>query len=222
VIVLSVLLAAVAAALAVRPPPRLTRPRPSSGDPAAAPPGGGAAGRWRRSPWLAAAVGAGAYRWVAGAEPGTSRRRRAEMERDLPLAVDLLVACVAAGRSPAAALVTVAEVLPGGLGERLRAAAARLALGADHEVVWRDLAADPALAPLGHTLARSTRTGAAVTTALARCAEDVRRQRRARAETVARSVGVRAAAPLGACFLPAFLLVGVVPTIVGSFDALAG
>jgi hypothetical protein len=33
----------------------------------------------------------------------------------------------------------------------------------------------------------------------------------------ARTVGVRAAGPLGLCFLPAFMLVGIVPTVVGGF-----
>lgn len=169
---------------------------------------------------VGAAAGVGAHRWIAGAESSASRRRRAELERDLPLAVDLLVACLSAGRSPGAAMATVAESLPGPLGDRLRSTAARLALGGDPELAWRDLAADPALAPLGHALARSARTGASVSTALSRCADDIRRQRRARAETVARSVGVRAAAPLGACFLPAFLLIGVVPTVVGAFGGL--
>ncbi|HYJ66857.1 MAG TPA: type II secretion system F family protein [Nocardioidaceae bacterium] len=168
------------------------------------------------------AVAVGVRRWVAAAEPASERRRRAELERDLPLAVDLLVACVSAGQAPTAALGAIADALPGPLGDRLRTTAARLALGADPETVWRDLATDPTLAPLGQTLARSARTGASITKALSRCADDLRRQRRARAETVARSVGVRAAAPLGACFLPAFLLIGVVPTVVGAFGALAG
>ena len=239
---LAVLAAALAAALAIRPPTRPPRP----GDPLHTE-GSSAASlstlsRWRASPWPAvvmAAVatcvliggpagvvaglvtGAAAHRWISRAESGLSRRQRAEIDRDLPFAVDLMVACVAAGRSPVAAVVGVAEVLPGALGDRLREASGRLALGADQERVWRDLAADPALAPLGHTLARSTRTGSSITTALARCADDVRRRRRARADTIARGVGVRAAAPLGACFLPAFLLIGVVPTIVGAFGAFA-
>jgi Flp pilus assembly protein TadB len=235
---LAVLAAGIAAALVVRPPslpPR--RSTPSAESTRSAP-------DYRRAlPWLAvalavvatsqliggllgilvaAAVGVGVHLWISQAESGLSRRQRAEIERDLPFAVDLLVACVSAGRSPPAAVRAVADVIPGALGDRLREVSARLALGADHERVWRDLAADPALAPLGHTLARSTRTGASVTTALARCADDVRRRRRARADAIARAVGVRAAGPLGACFLPAFLLIGVVPTIVGAFGALAG
>lgn len=240
---LAVLAAALAATLAVRPPAVPPRPAaPSIVDRAST------MQVWtvrlrRASPWLVvalavvatsqligglvglvagSAVGVAAHRWISGAESGRSRRQRAEIERDLPFAVDLLVACVAAGRSPTAGVAAVAEAIPGALGDRLREVSGRLALGADHERVWRDLAADPVLAPLGHSLARSTHTGSSVTAVLTRCADDVRRQRRARADTVARGVGVRAAAPLGACFLPAFLLIGVVPTIVGAFGAFAG
>src|SRR5690606_14099038 len=171
---------------------------------------------------LGAAAGTAVHRWLVGAESLAARRRRAEVERDLPLAVDLLVACLTAGRSPDVAMSAVAEAMPGVLGDRLRATAARLALGGDPQHAWHDLAADPALAPLGQALARSARTGASVTTTLAGLADDIRRRRRSRAQAVARSVGVRAAAPLGACFLPAFLLIGVVPTIIGAFGGLTG
>jgi Flp pilus assembly protein TadB len=239
---LAVLAASIAAALAVRPP--LLPPRRSTAsDESTTSAAGRGSDRGRALSWLAvamavvatgqliggllgilvaAAVGVGVHRWISQAESGLSRRQRAEIERDLPFAVDLLVACVSAGRSPPAAVRAVAEVSHGALGARFREVSARLALGADHERVWRDLAADPALAPLGHTLARSARTGASVSTALARCSDDVRRRRRSRADAIARGVGVRAAAPLGACFLPAFLLIGVVPTIVGAFGAFAG
>lgn len=239
---LAVLAAGLAAALAIRP---ANRP-PRRGDPSHADVPSAVKlstiGRWRASPWPAVALaavatsvliggpagvlggllaGAATHRWISRTESGLSRRQGAEIERDLPFAVDLLVACVAAGRSPVTAVVGVADVLPGVLGDRLREASGRLALGADQERVWRDLTTDPALAPLGHTLARSARTGSSITTALARCADDLRRGRRAHADTIARGAGVRAAAPLGACFLPAFLLIGVVPTIVGAFGAFA-
>jgi Flp pilus assembly protein TadB len=235
---LAVVAAALAAILAVRVPAMPPRPAAPSIVDHASTTRVWTVGLRRALPWLAVAlavvatsqlvgglvgllaglvVGVIAHRWISGAESSRGRRKRAEIERDLPFAVDLLVACVAAGRSPVAGVAAVAEADPGALGDRLREVSGRLALGADHERVWRDLAADPVLAPLGHSLARSTRTGSSVTTALTRCADDVRRQHRARSDTVARGVGVRAAAPLGACFLPAFLLIGVVPTIVGAF-----
>jgi Flp pilus assembly protein TadB len=241
VLSIAVLTAAVTAVLATWRPSRstlrVTRVGPVSG------PARPVRRRWWSTPWVVvggaglattqliggvtgllagAAVGVAAHRWIATAEPAALRRQRSEQRRDLPLAVDLLVACVTAGLSPSAAVAVVADVLPGSLGARFRSVTARLALGADPELVWRDLAADPALGPLGNALARSARTGGSITIALARCADDLRRERRANAATVARSVGVRAAAPLGACFLPAFLLIGVVPTIVGAFGTLAG
>jgi pilus assembly protein TadC len=69
-------------------------------------------------------------------------------------------------------------------------------------------------------MARSLDTGAPAAEALTRLADDLRRERRTLADQAARSVGVRAAAPLGLCFLPAFVLVGIVPSIVSAFGAL--
>jgi Flp pilus assembly protein TadB len=192
---------------------------------------------WWMSPWLSALVAVfavtrvvpgpsgylvGALAAVAvvvllrSASSAAEVRRREQIQRDLPLAVDLLVSCVAAGRPPGRGLVAVAASVGGPLGEDLRTVASRLELGADPMVVWRDLAADETFTPLGRALARSARTGSSITVALSRCADDLRRERRAAADANARKVGVRASAPLGACFLPAFFLVGVLPTIIGS------
>ena len=46
-----------------------------------------------------------------------------------------------------------------------------------------------------------------------RLADELERESLARAEDAARRVGVSAAIPLGVCLLPAFLLLGVVPTV---------
>jgi pilus assembly protein TadC len=53
-------------------------------------------------------------------------------------------------------------------------------------------------------------------------ADEQRRVRRWQAEAAARKAGVLAVAPLVLCFLPAFILIGVVPVIVGvATEALA-
>ncbi|MGQ2913044.1 MAG: type II secretion system F family protein, partial [Aeromicrobium sp.] len=60
---------------------------------------------------------------------------------------------------------------------------------------------------------------------LAAAAADLRRDRASQARERARAVGVRTAAPLGLCFLPAFFLVGIVPTLIGvasGLDLLGG
>jgi pilus assembly protein TadC len=50
---------------------------------------------------------------------------------------------------------------------------------------------------------------------LAHVAEEVRRRRVAELRRRAAAVGPASAAPLGLCFLPAFFLVGIVPTVIG-------
>ena len=93
-------------------------------------------------------------------------------------------------------------------------------MGAPAAEVWSDLAGDPALGPLGRALARSESSGSSVADTVARLSEDLGRDQRAEVKDLARSVGVKAALPLGVCLLPAFLLVGIVPVVVASLAAL--
>ncbi|KAA1425134.1 type II secretion system F family protein [Mumia zhuanghuii] len=156
-------------------------------------------------------------RWIGRLEPAAAARRRAAELADLPLALDLVVAAVDAGRPTGHVLSLVADAVGGALGERLDGVAVRIEVGADPVTVWRELVDDPVLAPLARALARASRSGTSVHRSLVRSADDLRSSARAEALERARSVGVRTAAPLGACFLPAFLLVGVVPTVASTF-----
>ncbi|MDN5851768.1 MAG: type II secretion system F family protein [Actinomycetia bacterium] len=173
------------------------------------------------SGWTGVVIGAGVsiavFKWVSGLETVAMRRRRQQTVRDLPLAVDLLVAALAAGRPPGHAIAAVGKAVGGPLGQDFAAIAARIELGADPDTVWRDASEDPVLAPVGRSFRRASRSGASITTVLERCVDDLRRRRHTAASGVARSAGVRTAAPLGLCFLPAFIAVGVVPTVVGAF-----
>ena len=146
-------------------------------------------------------------------------RRRLELERDLPAAVHLLGACLAAGSATSAALASVAAAMPGAVGDELTLVHRRLHWGVDPASVWRSV--DGPMAPLGRSMARTLESGASVQQAIARLAEDLRTESRARADSRARTIEVRAAAPLGLCFLPAFLLLGVVPMAAGLFSSMA-
>ncbi|PSK61713.1 hypothetical protein B0E53_06380 [Micromonospora sp. MH33] len=61
---------------------------------------------------------------------------------------------------------------------------------------------------------RSSSSGAALAGALTRLADDLRSDRSTAAEAAARRAGVLIVLPLGLCFLPAFILAGLVPVIV--------
>lgn len=167
-----------------------------------------------------AAAAVTAWRVLGRAESPSARRRREELERDLPTAVHLLSACLEAGAATTTALETVAGALPGAVADELLLVRHRLALGVDPVVVWRDLGEHPELRPLGRAMARAHQSGAAVGLVVHRLARELAAQTRARTDALARSVEVRAAAPLGVCFLPAFLLLGVVPMVVGVFSAM--
>jgi len=165
---------------------------------------------------LAPVVAVVAWHWLGRLESGEVRRRRAALARELPLAVDLLAACLAVGAAPAAALAQVASAVDPPMRDELAAVAARLRLGVDPGAVWEELARHDELGPLGRSLARSARTGSSVADAMSRLAEDLRGATRVQVEGRARAVGVKAAAPLGLCLLPAFIITGVVPLVAGS------
>lgn len=171
-------------------------------------------------PGLAAALLAGVVAWrvLGRAEAPGARRRREELARDLPAAVHLIGACLAGGAPPGLALATVAAAMGGPVGEELLAVHHRLELGADPVAVWRDVAGHPQLAPLGRVLARAHESGASVRVAVERLAAELRDGALHDAQARARTVEVRSAAPLGLCFLPAFVLIGVVPLVAGIFS----
>lgn len=162
------------------------------------------------------------WRWLAGAESRAERERRLTLDRQLPHLVDLLASTLSVGMSPEAALGRVAAAVAEPGRGALQGVERALRLGRDPARVWRDLADDPTLGSLGRTMARTAETGAPVAEAMHRLAEDLRRVARTEVESRARAVGVRATAPLGACLLPAFVLVGVVPLVAGFSSLLVG
>jgi Flp pilus assembly protein TadB len=165
---------------------------------------------------------AGAVWRVAGqvASPHVRRDREA-IRADLPHLVQLLGIALAAGDSVPGALASATQALPGPAAAALLLARWRLAVGVPPEVVWRELARRPGLEPLGLALARADASGARVSAAVERLAADLARDARTEVEDRARAVGIRAAVPLGVCFLPAFLLVGIVPVVAAGLASLA-
>jgi Flp pilus assembly protein TadB len=141
-------------------------------------------------------------------------RDEATSARALPLVAELMSAAIAAGSPTVVAAEAVADALDGPIGAALRSAAATARLGSDPATAWLALGTDPAFRPLARALAASVSRGTSPNEVLDRVARDARDAARWAAEARARSLGARAAAPLGLCFLPAFVLVGIVPLVV--------
>ncbi|WP_433475343.1 type II secretion system F family protein [Spirillospora sp. CA-142024] len=161
-------------------------------------------------------LAAGAVWWsFSRIGSGERRSRQARLIADLPVAVDLLAACLRGGAPWHEAVLAVADAVGGPLGDELRAVSVQIRLGADPADAWLALAKEPMLAPLARAAVRAASTGASLAPSLSRLARDQRRVARSAAAARARSAGIRALAPLGLCFLPAFVLLGVVPAIAG-------
>lgn len=65
-------------------------------------------------------------------------------------------------------------------------------------------------------ISRTESSGAKLAATLIRVSARARQESHAATIAAARRAGVMAVAPLGLCFLPAFLLLGVVPVVIGS------
>ncbi|NUW33596.1 type II secretion system F family protein [Nonomuraea sp. SMC257] len=143
------------------------------------------------------------------------RRAQEQITADLPFAADLMAACLVAGRPVGAATEIAANAVAGPLGQRLSWVSTQLRLGADPEPTWAHLARDPSTGQLARAMTRAAASGAPVAEVLMRVADDARETARTTSVAAARSVGVKAVAPLGLCFLPAFVLLGIIPVVAG-------
>jgi len=189
-----------------------------------------------RPAWLVVGIGAmGAVGWALGgataglvvaglagaAAVGLQRGligRAGERTEDGPELAgcwELLAACLEAGLPVAGAVLATATPLTGSAGQGMRRVAGLLELGADPVDAWRTVEHRQALAAFARAAARSAGTGAA----LARVARTECARLRAGLIDAAQARAQRAAVlitgPLGLCFLPAFLVLGIAPVVIG-------
>ena len=178
---------------------------------------------------LAAALLTGAgpltVRARAAAASGAPRKARLPVRGPDPLAVasslDVLAVCLAAGMSVSSAAAATAPSAPAPLARVLRRAADLLALGADPAVAWSappDVPAgslDSQTDALLRLARRSAASGVALATAAADLATQCRQDAAHTASAAAERAGVLIAGPLGLCFLPAFVCLGIVPVVAG-------
>lgn len=155
-----------------------------------------------------------------GGPGGRARRRARTPELDVLVLLDLLDAAIAAGASLPRALGAVGDAAGGNWGQVLVRASSGLVMGADWEAAWQGSPAR--LAPVVAGLAPTWITGSAPGPALRAAAAQLRRQRRAAAREAAARLGVHLVLPLGLCFLPAFVLIGLVPVLVSLGSSLLG
>ncbi|AZG47446.1 type II secretion system F family protein [Gordonia insulae] len=171
----------------------------------------------------------------ADGDEGGSSSRRPDDPFAIAASFDLFAVCLRAGLPIGGAAGVVADSAPVGLAQPLAATADLLGLGADPEHAWRTFgpAADrrrrsgpstesdvfDALATLAR---RSARSGSSLAGGLAELADSTRRQAHDDALAAAERAGVAISGPLGLCFLPAFVCLGIVPVVIGLAGTVLG
>lgn len=128
---------------------------------------------------------------------------------------DLFAACLRAGLPVADAATAIVDVVPTPMGTSLRRAADQLALGASPDTAWRPGAMDPSCESLARLARRSARSGSSLSLAISELAAEERGRAEDEAAAAAERAGVLIAGPLGLCFLPAFVCLGIVPVVIG-------
>ncbi|MGU3433074.1 type II secretion system F family protein [Actinomycetes bacterium M1A6_2h] len=130
-------------------------------------------------------------------------------------AFDLLSACLRSGTTLAAAASAVAPTAPEPLASALTRGAHLLTLGADPVAAWESVATDLEGEALARMARRSARSGSSMADAIAELAAERRNAAEDAAVAAAERAGVLIGGPLGLCFLPAFVCLGIVPVVIG-------
>lgn len=175
--------------------------------------------RW----WLVMIIAAGTGAVVANRQAPRSGRVDAADRRLVAVHADLLASCLDAGMAVGPALRAVSDTIDrgppriddGGPMATLDAVVVMLSLGADADTAWRAADLDPGLAPLAAAARRSAAGGGRLADAAREHAAFLRGEDAAAGLRAAGRAGVLMTAPLGLCFLPAFLCLGLAPVVLG-------
>ncbi|MFC7404426.1 secretion system protein [Georgenia alba] len=151
--------------------------------------------------------------------PSRRPRRVPATEVDVAVLLDLADAALAAGASVPGTLTALGRAVDGpgttsATGDALVQAGRALLLGADWSEAWSE--APETLGRLRDALEPAWVDGAAPGPLLRQAAGAVRADRSRQAQEAAARLGVRLVLPLGLCYLPAFVLLGVVPVVLGA------
>lgn len=130
---------------------------------------------------------------------------------------DVLAACLRAGMAVSTAASATAPSAPAGLARLLNRASDLLALGAEPATAWTspDGPVGNHAEALLRLARRSASSGAALAQGVADLADQSRHEAADAASAAAERASVLIAGPLGLCYLPAFVCLGIVPVVAG-------
>ena len=160
--------------------------------------------------------------WRLSSGPRGAARAARQISTDYPDVLDLLVLSIRAGYLPAQAVVEITQFLPPRLRHSFAAVDQAMQQGTRFADALRELPRylGPIAQPLVDSLSSADRYGLPLAPVLERLAFEARQQRRRQADSAARELPVRLAVPLVLCTLPSFVLLAIVPLLLGALSSL--
>jgi tight adherence protein C len=149
--------------------------------------------------------------------------RRVAIDQHVLELVELLLAAIEAGLPPATAVERSAGLLHGALGAEIDRVGREISLGLGWRAALDQSAArteSDSMATLASALGRAHRLGTSPRATLRGIASELRAERQARAEELARRAPVKMLFPLVLLILPAFLLLTVGPVLLATVRSL--
>lgn len=150
--------------------------------------------------------------------------RRVRPLTDWPEAIELVILAIRSGAAPLAAIEDAARHSSDEIAAAFDEVVHRMHRGMRLADALSALPErlGPETADFADSIANASRYGLPLEPVLDRLANDARNERRRRADVDARALPVKLSFPLVVCTLPSFVLLGVVPAVLGALATLRG
>lgn len=174
------------------------------------------------SPSLAAMAAVALLVWRQWSGMHRRARTARRIAHDFPEALDLLVLSIRAGYMPAQAIVEIVPFLPTSIRPAFTAVDVAMQRGDRFADALGRLQTQLGIIaqPLVDSLSAADRYGLPLAPVLERLSLEARQQRRRDTDATARELPVRLAMPLVVCTLPSFVLLAIVPLLLGALSSL--
>lgn len=153
------------------------------------------------------------------------RGRQRQIERTIPDAVDLIVACIEGGLSLDGALMKVAERMKGPLSDEIGRVLYEIGLGRPRRDAIKDLASRTGVQSLqsfSQSIAQAEQMGISIADVLRTLGEQLREKRKLKAQEMAQKAPIKMIPVVIVFILPGLLIVAVGPAVITIITFFAG
>jgi pilus assembly protein TadC len=130
---------------------------------------------------------------------------------DTSLILELILSALNSGVSIPRCLEIIGQKMNNSTGRELKTVSKKLKLGDTWTSSWKSVS--PSLQSIGSALEDAWQSGTSPTTFIKLKIDQLQKDKLYKAKTAGEQLSVKIVLPLGACFLPSFIFIGIIPVI---------